>query len=1232
MQLVAAPANTANWTNTNVGTSVTNAADWFTDSNWDSPSAPDGGDWNAIVLRNATGSRFIKIDRPMAIGAITTLVFSDGSANSVNFVSDSGVTLAQGNDSSRYYTLTGGRWFSDWSSSGDKCGVGVLNNMEFNGRIVTPRFTLAGGYSCFRLDHFATSSSPLRTDDVQLNLIYRGSGHLCVVGARKGVAHDGTWHVTAGSPYVFRTEATPVIAPGAIVTCGDVFPAGTFVKRVFSDTCIELSAAASDVTETGEKTLSFAAIVPVTRMTIPVFAMATYVSNFTSFSMPDQDGDFRVEVNSLVSYGALSNGHGPYRFCPHTVLGNNPATIVIHDAAGGGTGYHANVYAQALLVELGTCHLEFAETGRTGAKPGFPDSTATTFNNKDYVNASSVTRLTVTNGISAAIGQFTNFHHVVVKDGAGSLSIGFTNNVARNTGKLVVEEGTLELPEGSWVKTVAVSNGATLRINGTFTPTVFIAEPGAIVAGDGVLSVSMATPLDGVRFTDGAAVQLPGMPAPRLSAPATNVPDNVAFWVDASRTDRMTFASGSETDITRVDDVRGAEYGFATNTLGGYPTLQKDHRGNPHHIFFNTTSKSSKSQSPDDCIALIWNKRYTNIRAVFQVLETADGGGQFLGSNGSSNHFMRPAEYGYLYNKPIFYSGTCASVLAGPFYVNGLPYDSSLGYPYKGDSTTRRLEDGTQAKWWTPAVYSAHPISDTAANAFAFNSYAINRSGYHRLCECLIFTNEVTETERLAITGYLMKKWLNHDISFERFDTDNPFPVLDTTVVGGIAVAEGDSLYVGQMAGGNSFAKRGSGTLSVDDYADAQGSLIVSEGTLEVNSVVPSPSLIPEGAYVHFDASDMSTITTSATGRVTNWQDVRGSEYFAATAVYSPTCDWTRVAYTPRGMTAIDFGPFKGRNDGASWVDKYNSPELYYPPCSDLHTVFMVMDTSQGGGVLVGVGYSPSTLRGPNEGYGILRLETLGEGMQPYSAPIITNAYTTCQKNMITYPAVLRTNLNGQRINPLTTGFSGGWDLVSLVSCEAFGGGSFASHHWNTYVGGQKIGEAILYREGLSSNAVAGVEAYLRWKWFGETTPGYRPAVASNLTVAAGATLNISGGAPMTVKGTFSGGGTVTGALALAADAVIEVPVAPNDTIQPVTISGTVDLSNGGTVRLVGDARRLRGDYTLVSCPSLTAASTGTWTIEFDGARDPVCKYIVFATDGAFVLRVMPPGTTIIFR
>ena len=112
----------------------------------------------------------------------------------------------------------------------------------------------------------------------------------------------------------------------------------------------------------------------------------------------------------------------------------------------------------------------------------------------------------------------------------------------------------------------------------------------------------------------------------------------------------------------------------------------------------------------------------------------------------------------------------------------------------------------------------------------------------------------------------------------------------------------------------------------------------------------------------------------------------------------------------------------------------------------------------------------------------------------------------------------------------------------------------------------------------------------------------------------------------------MSGGGTVSGPLALAADAVIEVPIAANDTVQTVVVDGSVDLSHGGTVRLVGDACRLKGDYALVLCPSLTAASAGNWTIEFDGVRRMSYSYNVVVVDGAFILRVVPTGTTVIFR
>jgi hypothetical protein len=639
---------------------------------------------------------------------------------------------------------------------------------------------------------------------------------------------------------------------------------------------------------------------------------------------------------------------------------------------------------------------------------------------------------------------------------------------------------------------------------------------------------------------------------------------------------------------------------------------------------------------------LIWDKPYTNIRAVFQVLDTRDGGGQFLGmtSRISGNDFMRPAGTdSRTYSAPIFYSKNtgCDEVRSGPFYANGRLYNPDNGYPYPGGGATRNLEDGNAAKWSAPAVFSAHPISNTQADAFAFNAGAGSRSGYHRVCECLIFTNEVTETERLAITGYLMKKWLNHEVSWTMTDGD-PFPAVDPAAVGGISVAEGEVVSVGEITGPEMFVKKGAGTLFVEDYAAPDGSLDVASGTLTVNSRLPSRDEVPDGAYVHFDASDTNTLTVKSSGMVSAWRDVRGQEYLTATAHANTTAEWATVTHdTPLpGMSAVDFGEYRGFAVGGSMVDRRMSSSLWYPACSELHTVFMVMDSSKGGGVLVGSAQDlrpewkgSYVLSAPNAGYGLRRFEVPGQ--LTYSMPILTNASWSGQKCLL-YEGGSRARLNGQKINPLTTGFSGGWDVVSLVSYEDFGGGSFASIAYNRYVGGQAVGEAILFREGLSERQVDKVEAYLSWKWFGRTTPGFRPAAVSNLTVRAGATLSLTGGQPLSVNGAFSCGGAVEGALAFGSSAVIVVTVGQDGTVSPARISGAVDFSAGGTVLVTGAISTLApGEYRIVSSSSASVGAAG-FEIVLDGDLRRNLSSSVRTDDAGLVLSVKAPGMMIIVK
>jgi len=243
---------------------------------------------------------------------------------------------------------------------------------------------------------------------------------------------------------------------------------------------------------------------------------------------------------------------------------------------------------------------------------------------------------------------------------------------------------------------------------------------------------------------------------------------------------------------------------------------------------------------------------------------------------------------------------------------------------------------------------------------------------------------------------------------------------------------------------------------------------------------------------------------------------------------------------------------------------------------------------------------------------------------------MITNYLSTAFYNII-LPGGARTKLNGNYVNATETGLSGSWDLISLVSYEAFGAGGFSSNNYNKEVGGQEIGEAIFYKTGLSRESVAKVEAYLAKKWFNRETPGFRAAAASNLTVEAGATLTLVGDQPITVK-SFSGGGTVSGSVALEAGAALEVTVKPDGSVDTLTVTGSVDLSNGGVVRLVGEVANLAmGRHTLVQCDSIEAADAENWSIQGPAMSDKI-SLTVRIIDGALVLDINALGTTILLK
>jgi hypothetical protein len=75
-----------------------------------------------------------------------------------------------------------------------------------------------------------------------VNNIFMGTGTLSLYAPRGSDGTSGAWSQTTGSPYLFYVSGTKgySLPVGTIVT-GAGIPAGTFLKRIFSDNSIELS-------------------------------------------------------------------------------------------------------------------------------------------------------------------------------------------------------------------------------------------------------------------------------------------------------------------------------------------------------------------------------------------------------------------------------------------------------------------------------------------------------------------------------------------------------------------------------------------------------------------------------------------------------------------------------------------------------------------------------------------------------------------------------------------------------------------------------------------------------------------------------------------------------------------------------------------------------------------------------------------------------------------------------
>lgn len=1083
-------------------------------------------------------------------------------------------------------------------------------------RSSSTKIVLGSGPFIHRLDLYANKAGSNRISPMgEAFILSQSFGELRILCPESSATNNvSSWTLAANSRIARRVgggdHALPV---GTFVSASNgALPDGCFLKRIYDRDLIELSEAATADGETG---LTFAALSQKYEQSI-----AGLESMGTPYPVTIMLSMYREEDEARLSLGYLDRMKPPV----------SEDRGVVFDSE---TAYPGTIVLKAVScrqpVVLKNCHIEFAGEGLV---------------NPAYVrhySPESYSRMTVTNGLSASITCLSNVVGRLVKDGAGILSVTLPHSLTEagdivNTGTVSVEDGILRiLADGNGtepaVKNMEIGAKGEVRLADGVVLTVgrLTAESGAVVSGKGVIMLAGIQDVDGVILRDGARIETDlGVKSRErvVTSVEAKVVGTPAFWVDASKASTMEIeADGDDRRVKAWHDCRENEadfatprYLFATNVADVSPKLIKNDRGEDYAVDFAFHEASESEIEKTE--ALVWSAPVSNIKAVFKVLDPSTRGGTcVLGQTkrlSSHSGAMRRTQYPHIDSGAhILHSSAgarkCVNFLNGERVTRwsgpepGYPVET---YTYSGKTFTRCV---LHEIWNTNGV-------DLAADAFGYSCYTKNANGIDRICECLVYTNELTYAERLQVAEYLTRKWCGGEATYDRFGgVSGRIGALNGG--GGYHVGAEGYAVVDRVGGSGTFTKTGAGAMYVDDLVAPELGLKVAGGTLTIRSVSVARESLPQGAYLHLDASDAETIADAGDG-VAEWRDWRGADHPAATPKFKKPA--VKSVAELGGRNVVDFGDFHMYDSST----KTEGKGLQFAALDETRSVFFVYGSARGGGNLIGGSegdwYSAGLFRGEGGEY----------GANP-SSPLISTVssvprYVRLEAGSSRDFGGSRFRRDGVAFRTGSDGFGGKYEVISLVTPDAYVSSALSLNHYAKYTGGQDIGEAIVYERALSEESVKFIEAYLRNKWFGDPLPcGYRRARVASLDVAEGATVTLCGNAPLTV-GTISGAGVVDGAVSL--DGGELTVTVPDDGSAPTLTLGAVRLDDAVTVRFCGAVKKLAvGEHVLIVSASIRAGDPVSWPV--DGL--PVNRRCVLrAVDGALVAQVCKAGMVVHVR
>lgn len=1237
-------AETRTWVGPTTANTPETAYAWSDAANWQNAEGVAGvpASKDDVVFPNLTAAVYVRLpDSPVEVGRFT----AGTGTGMLRLIGEGSFAYGTG-------TLGGGNfpWFFTACVNGYKGGLVYTAGVHVAGPW-TDGSSIISSWSDtnHRLDRYATSSNPLRTDDFPISYqLFPGSGCHNVYGPQSSATNMvSTWSQTAGSPFLTAAAAVRHALPVGTLVTGVGIPEGTYLKRYFDETHLELSAA---VTEThSDNALTFAAFTPDVRIHFASFARQGSTTVHTYLFKYRPEDTLRFEFDDF----NINNG---------SVGQNNQLGIASNSSYYPGTYVFHGVTSNNGLVEFLNAHLELAGTV-SGGPTVFNDKVVTRFKASD-----SKVRLTVTNNVVGTIANLTNFVGTLTKDGAGTLNLALADS--SSSGTLVVEGGTVTLsarPNGAEnaerrsLKSLSLSADSTLVLSNGLTLVVsdVTAVKGAKLSGAGVLRVVHGGSPDLV-LENGAKLQLiPDDAQAMLEAPEGEIVGHPAFWLDASKPETLTFTEvNGQNRVTRWNDCRAGEPMFCTN-MSARPLFVNGETMDEKYVkieFVNTNYLNGTQ-------TLVWSDPIYDVRAVFLVENPVDGGGQLLGrcswrlgnqyyaSRGGP--FYRDANSNW--KSSIVANSIYGSlpVMNGDFFLNGERVKGTKS-GYLGPFT-QVIEFHSNTNYWANEANRIHGI---ACDNFGCSyqdvhdaSWIRDHNGYQRISECLIYTNSLTYAERAKIAQYLLKKWTGKNIS-----------VQDELSVGLAQAGSCDaSIEVGaqgvvpltSLTGNGTVTKTGAGTLYVRQSLN--GKLDVREGTAIVRSLTMNGAkdlklFTEDKPWLHLDADDDDAFVLNplnGTNFVTRWWNESNSvtNYYVRQVHDSNPLKPTRVVDETTGRRMVDTGPV-GSSRGlimyddriATWIGR-SSSNNERNGSTNPHTVRSAFiaysagrpDGERYGGALLGSYY------GSHPQYGFPCYQNtnaeLGGRYNPETRYMICNEvhnWGWIELKSWHNDSSADFRLNGMRINPFTTPFTRTTEVFTFrgnqtgstrktvtLACQGYDDEGVS--------GGLKYGEVILTTNRIDDAARENIENYLRVKWRGETIPGFSRATFDSIAVAEGAVLEQRGEGGF-VTASLEGGGRIRGDVTTAADATFAVDA--TEGVPCLAVDGVLDLSAGGMLAIDGLGEALADDLYPIATAEDLVFSAENWTVPSMKGRS--LRLVV--SGNTLSLRVTRNGTYLIFR